>query len=73
MTPDELAKVAKGLTVAQREALAKGKWNVGPVCNHLIGKGMVKRVGGAGVLMNIEITPLGQAVAGWIRENEPCP
>ena len=101
MTPDELAKVAKGLTVAQREWLLSMEATLDeqprdyetvfdvapyvelkpeercPETGFLLVPADKIWLGSHGCQIRgrawSRLTPLGQAVAGWIRENENAP
>jgi hypothetical protein len=63
---DDVAKIAEGLTQAQRNALGAGKWATPEFHNLFLGRGISKRTKGA--LLNVELTPLGRAVRNHIKE-----
>lgn len=52
------AKIAAGLTEAQRRAVIDGKWNIYPIVYQLVGIGLVEKSHGEASTL----TPLGEAV-----------
>ena len=61
----EVAKIAEGLSEAQRAALVAGKWATPEFLNLFLGRGISKRT--KGTLMDVELTPLGLAVRDHLK------
>jgi hypothetical protein len=67
-TSQDAARIAEGLTDAQKRSFLTDNWNVTKFCNYFMGIGLVKRVAGAKVFMNVELTSLGLAVRNYLQE-----
>ena len=61
----DVEKIAEGLTEAQRAALVAGKWATPEFYNLFLGRGISKRTKGS--LMNVELSPLGEALRNHLK------